>query len=73
LNAPLINFRGVFCYKNHAQASNEKAANFYNIVFLIVFFINQKRLTLREPLLLLVEKMELEQKSLKKGSGASYS
>ena len=60
MNAPLINFRGVFCYRNHAQASNEKAATFDNIVFLIVVFINQKRLTLREPLLLQVEKMGLE-------------
>ena len=51
---------GVFCHKNHAQASNEKGDSFDNIVFLIVVFINQKKLTLREPLLLLVEKMGLE-------------
>ena len=50
----------VFCYKNHAQGSNEKGATFDDIVILIVVFINQKRLTLREPLLLLVEKMGLE-------------
>ena len=60
MNAPLINFRGVFCYKNHAQEANEKGATFDDIVILIVVFINQKRLTLREPLLLLVEKMGLE-------------
>ena len=53
----LINFRGVFCYKNHAQEANEKGASFDDIVILIVVFINQKRLTLREPLFLLVEKM----------------
>ena len=56
----LINFRGVFCYKNHAQEANEKGATFDDIVILIVVFINQKRLTLREPLFLLVEKMGLE-------------
>ena len=36
----LINFRGVFCYKNDAQGSNEKGATFDDIVILIVVFIN---------------------------------
>ena len=60
MNAPLINFSGVFFYKNHAQGSNEKGATFKKYVNKYVNGINQKRLTLRKPLFLLVEKMELE-------------
>ncbi|MEJ6774568.1 MAG: hypothetical protein QNK96_01150 [Flavobacteriia bacterium] len=50
----------MFCYKNHAQGSNEKGATFKKYVNKYVNGINQKRLTLREPLFLLVEKMGLE-------------